>query len=121
MRERLIHASINLINVEDFGTSTVARGLMEVRYDWKNNGKLENAFCEQFIANYHPSKKETGKYKFDLKGVPFSIYYLGELSKFKKEGERIIFSQDFLDSIWNGISQHGSEWDNFLTGNLLNG
>jgi hypothetical protein len=80
--------------------SSLLNGLVGMKYDWKNlweNGKM------LFTANYHLVKKRDRNYKTG--GLANCICYLGQLSKERAEGEKIILEKEVIGSIWNGIEK----------------
>jgi hypothetical protein len=77
-------------------------GLVRMKYEWKNDGKMEKAIYE-VIANYHPTKKRDKKY--GGRQLANIVYYLGKLSKEREESDKTVLEKEVLDSIWNGIEK----------------
>jgi hypothetical protein len=83
--------------------SSILNGLVGMKYEWKNDGKMEKSICEGIITNYHPTKKRYDTYGGrELANI---VYYLGKLSKEREESDKIVLEKDVSDSIWNGIEQ----------------
>jgi hypothetical protein len=83
--------------------SSILNGLVRMKYEWENDGKMEKAIYEGLIANYHPTKKKDKKYgEIQLANI---VYYLGKLSKEREESDKIVLEKEVLDSIWNGIEK----------------
>jgi hypothetical protein len=79
-----------------------------MKYDWKNNGRIEQALSEGITNQYHPTKRLGGVYS--AQGISNIIYFLGELFKERKDGYNIYFSMDVLESFWNGIEKCSNDF-----------
>jgi hypothetical protein len=99
--------------------SSMLNGLVRMRYEWKNDGKMEKAICEGIIANYHPTKKRDKKYgERQLANI---VYYLGKLSRGREESDKIVLEKEVLDSIWNGMEKCLNLLNRWEASNLIYG
>jgi hypothetical protein len=102
------------------GLSSILNGLSKMQYEWVSNGNIEKSTCESIGANYHPSKKRDNKY--NARGIANIVYYLGELSKNRKnKEEKHIVDKDVFDSIWNGIITCSKNFNAQEIGNIIYG
>jgi hypothetical protein len=99
--------------------SAILNGLAGMKYDWKNEGKMEKAICEGIITNYHPTKKRDKK--SDGRGIANIVYYLGKLSKEREEGDKIVLEKEVLESILNGIEKCVNQLNAQGASNLIYG
>jgi hypothetical protein len=84
-----------------FELSSILFGLKEMKYDWKNNSKLEQAILDAIIANYGSSASiEKSSRANDLANT---MYNLGDLSKERKKEDKIVLNKTILEAFWNGI------------------
>jgi hypothetical protein len=99
--------------------SSMLNGLVRMKYEWKNDGKMEKAIYEGIIANYHPTKKRDKKYgERQLANI---VFYLGKLSKEREESDKIFLENEVLDSIWNGIEKCLNQVNSQEVSNLIHG
>jgi hypothetical protein len=101
------------------GLSAILNGLAGMKYEWKNDGKMEKAICERIIANYHPTNRRDEKY--DGRRTANIVYYLGKLSKERIESDKIVLEKEVLDSIWNGIEKCVNQFNSQGVSNLIYG
>jgi hypothetical protein len=99
--------------------SSMLNGLVGMKYEWKNDGKMEKAIYEGIITNYHPAKKTDKGY--DGRGIANIVYYLGKLSKEREESDKILLEKEVLDSIWNGIEKCLNQLNSQEVSNLIYG
>jgi hypothetical protein len=99
--------------------SSILNGLAGMKYEWKNDGKMEKAICEGIIANYHPTNRRDEKYgERQLANI---VYYLGKLLKERVESDKIFLEKEVLDSIWNGIEKCVNQFNSQEVSNLIYG
>jgi hypothetical protein len=84
-----------------FQLSSILFGLKEMKYDWKNDGKLEQTLLEGIVANFSRSAIiEQVSGGIDLANC---IYNLGGLLKERKTEDQIILTKEVYKAFWNGI------------------
>jgi hypothetical protein len=104
LQGKLLNRAVALLpKCNSVGLSSILNGLVRMKYEWKNDGKMEKAICEGIVTNYHPTKKRDNKY--DGRGIANIVYYLGKLSKEREESDKIVLEKEVLDSIWNGMEK----------------
>jgi hypothetical protein len=109
LQESIIQQSVLLLpKGGTIALSSFLNGLVGMKYDWKNNGRIEQALSEGITNQYHPTKRLGGVYS--AQGISNIIYYLGELFKERKDGYNIYFSMDVLESFWNGIEKCSNDF-----------
>jgi hypothetical protein len=104
LQGKLLNRAVALLpKCNSVGLSSMLNGLVGMKYDWKNGGKMEKAMFKGIITNYHPTKKRDREH--DGRGFASIVYYLGKLSKEREESDKIVVEKKVLDSIWNGIEK----------------
>jgi hypothetical protein len=120
LQGKLLNRAVAVLpNGNSISLSSVLNGLVRMKYDWKNGGKMEKAICEGIITNYHAAKKIDKKY--DVRGLANIVYYLGKLSKEREESDKIVLEKEVLDSIWNGIEKCLNQANSQEVNNLIYG
>jgi hypothetical protein len=120
LQGKLLNRAVALLpKCNSVGLSSMLNGLVGMKYDWKNDGKMEKAICNGIITNYHPTKKRDNKYgEIQLANI---VYYLGKLSEEREESDKIVLEKEVLDSIWNGIEKRLDRLDAEDASNLIYG
>jgi hypothetical protein len=99
--------------------SSVLNGLFRMKYDWKNDGKIEKAICDGIIANYHPTEKSHDNH--GERQLADIAYYLGRLSNEREGSSKITLKKEVFNSIWNGIEKFAEKFIPQGTNNLIYG
>jgi hypothetical protein len=120
LQEKLLNRAVAVLpTCNSVSLSSILNGLTVMKYEWKNDGKMEKAICEGIIANYHPTKKRDRKYgERELANI---VYYLGKLSKEREERDKIVLEKEVLDSIWNGMEKCVNQLNPQQVSNLICG
>jgi hypothetical protein len=120
LQRKLLNRAVAVLPIcNSVSLSSILNGLFRMKYEWKNDGKMENAICEGIIANYLPRKKKDKKY--NGRGIATIVYYLGKLSREREERDKIVLEKEVLDSIWNGIEKCINQLNRQELSNLIYG